>query len=76
MTVPCKDEQTLGRFERGDVVDAEGLGRGLAMPHGEAATPGRPPAVHRYCEGSAPASPARVLAKGVRRVGATKANGR
>jgi hypothetical protein len=73
--VSREDEQTLGKFEPGDIVDAGEPGRGLAMQYEEAATLRRPSAVHRYCGGSAPASPARVLAKDVRRVSATQANG-
>ena len=71
-----EDEQTSGKFEPGDIVDAEGLARGFVMRCEAAATPRWPSAVHRYCRGSAPASPVQVLAKDVRRVAGTKANGR
>jgi hypothetical protein len=74
--VSREDEQTLGKFEPGEIVDSGELGRGLARRYEEAATLRRPSAVHPYSGGSAPASPVRVLAKDVRRVTATKANGR
>jgi hypothetical protein len=39
MTVLQEDEQTLGKFEPGDIVEARELGRGLVMRYEESARP-------------------------------------